>query len=158
MNPIQAPPPAPSRTEALEAAWREFYRAAGQAPPHPAARDFLHRDLTEALARLIPADAAVLEVGCGEGDLLAALPNARRMGIDYLPEVVARARARHPEIAFEVGDATAPGAGAARQRRRPWRRAPGTPSSATGCATACSTSRRCWPGSSARSRPAAAST
>ena len=32
----------------------------------------------------------MLEAGCGEGDLLAALPNARRHGIDYLPEVVAR--------------------------------------------------------------------
>jgi SAM-dependent methyltransferase len=106
VNAIQAPPQAPSRAEALEAAWREFHRTAGQAPPHPAARDFLQRDLTEALARMVPADAAVLEVGCGEGELLAALPNARRMGIDYLPEVVARARARHPDVAFEVGDAT----------------------------------------------------
>ena len=99
-------PQAPSRTEALEAAWREFHRTAAQAPPHPAARDFLQRDLIESLARLVPADAAVLEVGCGEGDLLAGLPTRRRMGIDYLPEVVARARARHPDIAFEVGDAT----------------------------------------------------
>ena len=98
---------APSRTEALEAAWREFHRTAAQAPPHPAARDFLQRDLIESLARLVPADAAVLEVGCGEGDLLAGLPNRRRMGVDYLPDVVARARARHPDIAFEVGDATA---------------------------------------------------
>jgi SAM-dependent methyltransferase len=79
---------------------------AAQAPPHPAARDFLQRDLIGSLARLVPADAAVLEVGCGEGDLLAGLPNRRRMGVDYLPEVVVRARARHPDIAFEVGDAT----------------------------------------------------
>jgi SAM-dependent methyltransferase len=106
---LQAPAPAPSRTEALEAAWRAFHLTAAQGPAHPAARDFLHRDVTEAIARLIPADAAVLEVGCGEGDLLAGLPNARRMGIDYLPEVVARARSRHPDIAFEVGDATATG-------------------------------------------------
>jgi SAM-dependent methyltransferase len=104
MDVPQAPP---SRAEALEAAWREFHRTAAQAPPHPAARDFLHRDVSETIARLVPSDAAVLEVGCGEGDLLAALPNPRRMGIDYLPEVVARARTRHPDIAFEVGDATA---------------------------------------------------
>ena len=98
----------PSRAEALEATWRAYYQSAAEAPRHPAARDFLHRDLTEALARLIPVDASVLEVGCGEGDLLAALPNARRQGIDYLPETIGRARARHPEIAFEVGDAIAP--------------------------------------------------
>jgi SAM-dependent methyltransferase len=97
----------PSRAEALEATWREFYRRAGEAPRHAGARDFLHRDLIAALSRLVPADASVLEVGCGEGELLAALPNGRRKGSDYLPEVIERARARHPEIAFEVADATA---------------------------------------------------
>jgi SAM-dependent methyltransferase len=61
------------------------------------------------MARLVPSDAAVLEVGSGDGSLLAALPNARRLGIDYLPEMVARAAAQHPEIRFEVGDITAPG-------------------------------------------------
>jgi SAM-dependent methyltransferase len=104
----QATDSPPSRAEALEATWREYYRRAGEAPRHPAARDFLHLDLISALARLIPSDASVLEVGCGEGDLLAALPNARRQGIDYLPETVARARARHPEIGFELGDALSP--------------------------------------------------
>ena len=98
----------PSRAEALEATWREYYRLASEAPRNPAARDFLHQDLITALARMIPADASVLEVGCGEGDLLAALPNARKQGIDYLPETVARARARHPEIGFELGDAISP--------------------------------------------------
>jgi SAM-dependent methyltransferase len=97
----------PSRAEALEATWREFFRRAGEAPRHPAARDFLHRDLATALTRLVPADASVIEVGCGDGDLLAALPSGRRKGIDYLPEAIDRARARHPDIAFEVADATA---------------------------------------------------
>jgi len=105
-------PLAPSRTEALEAAWRAYYARAAEAPRHPAARDFMHRDLAEALRRLVPADATVLEAGSGGGDLLAALPNPVRRGIDYLPEVVERARARHPEIAFSVGDVTAPAAGA----------------------------------------------
>src|SRR5262249_39488613 len=63
--------------------------------------------LKEAFGRLVPRDAAVFEAGCGEGDLLAALPNARRMGVDYLPEVVERARARHPDIGFEVADVSA---------------------------------------------------
>jgi SAM-dependent methyltransferase len=101
-----AAPLAPSRTEALEAAWRAYYGRAGEPPRRPGARDFMHRDLAAALARLIPSDATVLEAGSGEGDLLAALPNAVRAGIDYLPDVVERARARHPDIRFSVADAT----------------------------------------------------
>ncbi len=109
VDPTPASPP--SKSEALEASWRDFHARARELPPHAAAHDYLAADLKDAFARLVPADASVLEVGCGEGDLLAALPNARRMGIDYLPDTIERARARHPEIGFEVGDATA-GAGA----------------------------------------------
>jgi SAM-dependent methyltransferase len=109
-----APPPpaplAPSRAEALEAAWRAYYASATEPPRHPAARGAMRRDLQATLARLIPADAAVLEAGCGDGSLLASLPNAVRHGIDYLPEIVAAARARHPEISFEVADVVRAGA------------------------------------------------
>jgi SAM-dependent methyltransferase len=106
-HPLAADARPPSRVEQLEATWRDYYRHAAEPPRHPVARDFLHRDLQEALRRLIPVDASVLEVGCGGGDLLAALPNERRQGIDYLPEMVAQARARHPDITFEVEDALA---------------------------------------------------
>src|SRR5580693_4059404 len=98
---------APSRAEALEAAWRAYWGGAAEPPPHPAARTAMHRDLEAALARLIPVDASVLEAGSGDGALLASLPNAVRHGIDYLPEVVAAARARHPGLSFEVGDVAA---------------------------------------------------
>ena len=108
---VGAPPTAPSRSEALEAAWHDFFTRARDMPAHAGARDFLYEDMKQAFSRIVPADASVLEVGCGEGDLLAALPNTRRMGIDYLPDAIERARARHPDISFEVGDATA-GAGA----------------------------------------------
>ncbi len=98
----------PSRSDALVAAWRDFFLRAEEPPPHPAARDFMDRDLQSALARVIPADAMVLEAGSGLGDLLASLPNGVRKGIDFLPEMVDRARARHPEITFDVDDACAP--------------------------------------------------
>ncbi|HET6147628.1 MAG TPA: glycosyltransferase [Polyangia bacterium] len=98
----------PSRSHALSAAWRDYFRRAGEAPHHPAARDFMDADLQTSLARLIPGDATVLEAGCGLGDLLASLPNPVRKGIDFLPEMIDRARIRHPDIAFEVDDATAP--------------------------------------------------
>jgi len=99
--------PGASRSEELAAAWRDYFaRAAHQAPAHPAARDFMARDLQETLARLIPDDASVLEVGCGAGDLLAALPHRVRAGVDLLPEVVEEARRRHPALSFHQGDAS----------------------------------------------------
>ncbi len=101
--------PAASKTtpsDELAGAWREYFtRAAREQPSHPAARDYMAEDLRQALGRLIPDDATVLEVGCGAGDLLAALPRKERVGVDMLPEVVETARRRHPDISFLVADA-----------------------------------------------------
>jgi SAM-dependent methyltransferase len=107
-SPASAAGASPSRSDALVAAWRAYFQQAATPPRHAAARDFMATDLQGALARLIPADATVLEAGSGLGDLLASLPNSARKGIDFLPEMVAEARARHPGLPFEVDDATAP--------------------------------------------------
>jgi SAM-dependent methyltransferase len=94
-------------SEALATAWREYFaRAVREAPRHPAARDFMSEDLRRTMGRLIPADASVLEVGSGAGDLLAALPQRQRLGVDMLPEAVDEARRRHPDVRFEVAEAT----------------------------------------------------
>ncbi len=85
--------------------WRAYFRrAAFENPTHPQARDFLERDLREALARIIPPDASVLDVGCGTGEILAALPNRERVGIAQLPEVAVEARRRFPDLVIEDGD------------------------------------------------------
>src|SRR5262245_38559834 len=105
---LRASLPSSTRSEALAEAWRDYFRrAALEAPRHPAARDYLTEDPKAALGRLIPEDVSVLEVGCGAGDLLAGLPHRTRMGVDMMPEVVAEARRRHPEIRFETAEATA---------------------------------------------------
>jgi len=75
-------------------------------PAHPAARDAMNRDLASALGRLIPPEASVLEAGCGNASLLAALPQAHKAGFDFLPEVVERARAEQPGLQLFVDDAT----------------------------------------------------
>jgi len=46
----------------------------------------------------------VLEVGCGRGDLLAALRPSHGVGVDFSAEMVRRARASHPELEFIEGD------------------------------------------------------
>jgi SAM-dependent methyltransferase len=86
----------------LTEAWQEYYRrAAFTAPSHPAARDFLERDLRQTLQRWIPQDASVLDVACGAGDLLAALPNRERLGLALSPEVATEAHRRHPDLTVE---------------------------------------------------------
>jgi len=43
---------------------------------------------------------SVLELGCGRGDLLAALQPARGVGVDFCPEKIDEAREKYPEIEF----------------------------------------------------------
>ncbi len=56
---------------------------------------------------LIPADASVLEVGCGTGELLARLKAGRRVGIDLSEKQIEVARLRAPECEFHVQAAEA---------------------------------------------------
>jgi SAM-dependent methyltransferase len=89
----------------LAEAWKEYYRkAAFENPAHPDARDFLDRDLCEAMKRWIPQDASVLDVGCGTGELLASLPNRERVGLTWSPEIAAEVRRRHPDLTIEITD------------------------------------------------------
>jgi SAM-dependent methyltransferase len=48
----------------------------------------------------VPPGARVLEIGCGSGDLLAALEPAFGVGVDASEKLVERARRRHPEQTF----------------------------------------------------------
>src|SRR5574341_1085294 len=60
----------------------------------------------ETLCRLfIPPGRSVLELGCGTGDLLAAVRPARGLGIDLSDEMVRIARGKYPHLEFRVGDA-----------------------------------------------------
>lgn len=60
----------------------------------------------ERLARfVVPEGASVLEIGCGTGDLLAAVKPSRGVGIDVSPKMIARARAKHPKLEWIVDDA-----------------------------------------------------
>jgi len=47
----------------------------------------------------------ILEVGCADGSLLAALKPARGVGVDFSPEMIRRARQLHPELEFIQADA-----------------------------------------------------
>jgi SAM-dependent methyltransferase len=67
-----------------------------------------HRRLAEVYGSLVPPGKRVLEIGCGQGDLLSSLKPSSGVGVDFSPEMIARARARHPEIEFVCADAHEP--------------------------------------------------
>jgi SAM-dependent methyltransferase len=67
-----------------------------------------HRHYYAMVARLfgrhIPLGSRVLHVGCGVGDLLAAVGGPGSLGIDLSPTVIDIARRRHPELRFRAAD------------------------------------------------------
>jgi len=67
-------------------------------------RGYYQRRLAEVYRHLIPPKMRVLELGCGQGDLIAALQPSRGVGIDFSRQIVERARSRHPEIEFVEAD------------------------------------------------------
>jgi SAM-dependent methyltransferase len=79
---------------------RAFYDAA------PTGLNWAARGYRELLARcynlLIPAEASVLEIGCGSGELLARVRAARKVGVDLSARQIAAARARLPAAEFHV--------------------------------------------------------
>src|SRR3977135_1427720 len=75
--------------------WREFNVA-------------YHEEYRTLLRCLIPPGKRVLELGCGRGDLLAALKPSYGVGIDFGAETIAKADSPHPRLDFGVGDGAAP--------------------------------------------------
>src|SRR5262249_27604563 len=74
--------------------------AATHPGPKPATRGY-HR-LIEAVHRsIVRPGAAVLEIGSGNGDLLAAVAPGRGVGVDVSGGMVGLARSRHPELRFD---------------------------------------------------------
>jgi ubiquinone/menaquinone biosynthesis C-methylase UbiE len=59
-----------------------------------------HNRLFEIYRQFIPENQRVIELGCGKGDLLAALKPACGIGIDFSPMMIKKAKKNHPELAF----------------------------------------------------------
>jgi SAM-dependent methyltransferase len=66
---------------------------------------FFYRQDVEYLRFLIPRESSVLEVGCGNGHLLAALNPSRGVGIDISPKMISVARETFPQHVFIAGNA-----------------------------------------------------
>jgi SAM-dependent methyltransferase len=109
-RPLPVPPDRAERTDPSE----ELYRRERIAHWDAVARRWggrsglggsYHRRLERVYRFLVPPGARVLEVGCGTGDLLAALEPAVGVGIDFSAEMVRQAAERHPSLRFLEADA-----------------------------------------------------
>lgn len=66
---------------------------------------YYQKRLAEIYQLSIPAQSRVMEIGCGEGDLLKALNPSYGVGLDFSPEMIKKAKNKYPQIHFEIGDA-----------------------------------------------------
>jgi SAM-dependent methyltransferase len=67
-----------------------------------------HEDDRKFTRFLIPSGKRVLELGCGQGELLAALQPSYGVGVDFASQPIARAKELHPDLHFVLGDAEDP--------------------------------------------------
>ena len=67
---------------------------------------YYHDEIARIYKFLVPPGRRVIELGCGDGDLLAALKPAYGVGVDFSSARVESAQARHPELHLMAGDAT----------------------------------------------------
>jgi ubiquinone/menaquinone biosynthesis C-methylase UbiE len=65
---------------------------------------FYHRTLEKYFSFSIPEGSRVLEIGCGTGDLLAAVKPAFGVGIDFSGEMIEIASSRYPDLLFKKHD------------------------------------------------------
>lgn len=92
--------PASILTEQHLAKIRAFSDAAPTAASATGA--YYRRWLAHYYNLLIPAEASVLEVGCGAGELLAQIKAGRKVGVDLSPRQIAAAQLRVPGAEFHV--------------------------------------------------------
>jgi SAM-dependent methyltransferase len=90
-----------SFTKARQAHWDSVVETSDQ---WPGVGGYYHRRVTQIYQFLVPPGQSIIELGCGRGDLLAALEPATGVGVDFSSEAIDRAKKRHPTLQFRVGD------------------------------------------------------
>jgi SAM-dependent methyltransferase len=70
---------------------------------------YYHQRLIEIYRHLVRPRSRVLELGCGSGDLLAALDPSMGVGVDFSSVMLRKALRRHPGLQFVEADADDPG-------------------------------------------------
>ena len=84
--------------------YRAFYDSRAPARQRELRRHY-HTLLHRHYSFLVPRGQRVIEIGCGLGDLLAAVRPGKGLGVDFSAPMIAMARTRHPELDFIEADA-----------------------------------------------------
>ena len=66
---------------------------------------YYHKRLQDILQFVIPPGQRIIEIGCGQGDLLASLKPSYGVGVDFSSEMIHRAKNRYPDLHFIETDA-----------------------------------------------------
>ncbi len=93
-----------AHTQARAHYWDEY---AGSPKRWERFRSYYRKRLIEIYKFLVPPGMKVLEIGCGRGDLLAALKPSHGAGVDISRKMIEQARAAHPALCFHLQDAHA---------------------------------------------------
>jgi SAM-dependent methyltransferase len=102
---LTKPPGDPARIrhrQELEACWDEIASRAAAGRPEGVRRP----RVIEVCRSLVPPGKRVLEIGCGPGDLLAALRPSVGVGVDLSGRMIERAARSHPALRFIQMDAS----------------------------------------------------
>jgi SAM-dependent methyltransferase len=89
-------------TETRRQYWEEYAATASKWASH---RRYYQRRLAEIYKLSVPPGMRILELGCGDGQLLAKLEPAYGYGIDLSGRLIDRARSQYPGLHFEKRDA-----------------------------------------------------
>lgn len=65
---------------------------------------YYHRRLSQMYRFIIPPGMKVLELGCGQGDLLFDVKPGRGTGVDFSPEMIRGAKQKYPHLSFFCSD------------------------------------------------------
>jgi ubiquinone/menaquinone biosynthesis C-methylase UbiE len=66
---------------------------------------YYHQRLAEIYRSLVTPNLRILELGCGQGDLLAAVNPEVGVGVDFSSEMIKRGKEKYPSLQFIHGDA-----------------------------------------------------
>jgi SAM-dependent methyltransferase len=83
---------------------RYFDRVATEHSKARARYRYYYEDLYGFIRGQVPAGSTVLDLGCGDGTLLASLRPSRGVGVDLSLEALREARRRHPDLLLVCGD------------------------------------------------------